>query len=219
MSEKDLLSDFFARSLDVPEDAALAALLESSPEAAERFAALARQDYERLGLPVPVLPNPLLGRLKVGGLALLAGGALLWWWTLPTQTMSVAVGTVAGAEREVALPSAPGPRHHARLRHDGEDLEPRTLDQAGAAGLPRLSIHMESRQGPFTVKVTGGAAQPLGVLDSDGNLVGHLAPSGAGTWVWDTKGKDGGPVAPGRYRICLMAGDRPLRQWVEIERR
>ena len=70
-----------------------------------------------------------------------------------------------------------------------------------------------------TVKVAGGAAQPVGVLDSNGNLVGRLAPSGTGTWVWDTKGKDGKPVIPGRYRICLLAGDRPLRQWVEIERR
>ena len=58
MSDQDLLSEFFARNLDVPEDAALAALLESSPEAAERFAALAQQDYQRLGLPVPVIPNP-----------------------------------------------------------------------------------------------------------------------------------------------------------------
>ena len=218
MSDQDLLSDFFARNLDVPEDAALAALLESSPEAAERFAALAQQDYQRLGLPAPVLPNPLLGRLKAGALGLLAAGALLWWWTLPTQTLSVAVGRVTEPEREVSLPPM-APRHHAYAHHDGEDLLPRTLGQAGSDGLPRLSIHTETRQGPFTVKVAGGAAQPVGVLDSNGNLVGRLAPSGTGTWVWDTKGKDGKPVIPGRYRICLLAGDRPLRQWVEIERR
>ncbi|HXC63268.1 MAG TPA: FlgD immunoglobulin-like domain containing protein [bacterium] len=218
MSDQDLLSEFFARNMDVPEDAALAALLESSPEAAERFAALAQLDYERLGLPAPVLPNPLLGRLKYGALGLLAAGALLWWWTLPTQTLSVAVGTVAEPEREVSLSPA-APRRHAHVRHDGEDLQPKTLDQAGSAGLPRLSIRMETRQGPFTVTVSGGSAQPVGVLDSGGNLVGRLQPEGPQSWSWDTKGKDGQPMAPGRYRICLLAGDQPLRQWVEIERR
>jgi hypothetical protein len=217
MSDQDLLSEFFARNLDVPEDAALAALLESSPEAAERFAALAQQDYQRLGLPVPVIPNPLLGRLKLGGLSLLAAGALLWWWTLPTQTVSVAVGMVTEPEREVSLPPVPRPRHHARADHEGEELEPRTQDLADA-GLPHLAISTESRQGPFTAKVSGGSAQPVGVLDSAGNLVGRLVPSGPGAWVWDTKGKDGKPVGAGRYRICLLAGDQPLRQWVEIER-
>jgi hypothetical protein len=218
-TETDLIADYFIRNLEPGEDAALAALLESSPEAAERFAALAGQDYQRLGLPVPVVPNPLLGRLKYGGLGLLVLAGLLWWWNQPTRTAAVAVGLVPQADSEVPLPRpAAAPRRY-RPRMES-DLEPRA-NQASApeSAPPRLTISMETRQGPFDVKVSGGTAQPVGVLDSGGNVVGRLIPSGPQAWVWDAKGRDGQPVGPGRYRICLLAGDRPLRQWVEIERR
>lgn len=220
MSDTDLIADFFTRNLDVAEDAALAALLESSAEAAERFAALAGEDYQRLGLPAPVVPNPLAGRLKMGAIGLACLAALFWWSNQPTRTNAVDVGLVPQADREVSLPQATAERHRARRQAD-EDLEPRTNSQApaGETALPRLSISMETRQGPFDVKVTGGTAQPVGVLDSDGNLVGRLTSAGPQTWAWDAKRRDGKPAAPGRYRICLLAGDQPLRQWVEIERR
>jgi hypothetical protein len=221
MSDTDLIADFFTRNLEVAEDAALAALLESSPEAAERFAGLAADDYQRLGLPAPVVPNPLVKRLKFGALGLACLAALFWWWNQPTQTHAVDVGVVPQADREVSLPQ-PSAEHRARRQAD-EDLEPRTNGQdlapAGEAAVPRLSISMETRQGPFDVKVTGGTAQPVGVLDSGGNLVGRLTPAGPQAWAWDAKRRDGKPAGPGRYRICLLAGDRPLRQWVEIERR
>jgi hypothetical protein len=220
MTETDLIADFFTRNLEVSEDAALAALLESSPEAAERFASLAAQDYQRLGLPAPVAPNPWLGRLKLGGLGLLVLVGLLWWWNQPSRTDAVAVGTAPQTDSEVALPRPETPQHRAQPQAE-EDLEPRAngeaSDRSGSA--PRLNISMETRQGPFDVRVSGGEAQAVGVLDSGGNLVGHLAPVGARAWVWDAKGKDGRPVGPGRYRICLRSGDQPLRQWVEIERR
>ncbi|HXB98527.1 MAG TPA: hypothetical protein VNZ54_10785 [bacterium] len=215
MNETDLIADFFTRNLEQSEDAALAALLESSPEAAERFAALAGQDYQRLGLPKPVPPNPLLAGLKLGGLGLLALAALFYWWNQPTQTRSVAVGVLSQPDREVSLPR-PEPRRPSPGRPD-EDLQPRA--QAGPGAAPRLSISMETRQGPFDVKVLGGQAQPVGVLDNAGVLVGRLTPVGPRAWAWDARTKDGAPAAPGRYRICLLAGDRPLRQWVEIERR
>jgi hypothetical protein len=218
MSETDLIAEYFTRNLETAEDAALAALLESSHEAAERFAALASEDYQRLGLPAPVVPNPLVKRLKYGALGLLGLAALLWWWNLPTRTNAVDVGMVPGADREVRLPrpTAEAPRRARRPLQ--EDLEPRAV-AADSVAMPRLSISMETRQGPFDVKVTGGNAQPVGVLDSSGALVGRLAPAGPLDWVWDAKGKDRKPAPAGRYRICLLAGTRPLRQWVEIERR
>jgi hypothetical protein len=221
MSDMDLIADYFTRNLEVGEDAALAALLESSPEAAERFAQLAGEDYRRLGLPVPAVPNPLLGYLKMGGLGLLVLAGLLWWWNLPTRTASVAVGVVPSADREVSLPRPVLERHESK-RPVEADLEPQTQDRAqdsAGGSQPRLTISMETRQGPFEVRVSGGTAQPVGVLDSAGNLVGRLAPNGPQSWAWDAKGKDGKPVPAGRYRICLLADGQPLRQWVEIERR
>ena len=227
MSAPDLIADYFTRNLDVSEDAALAALLDSSAEAAERFAALAAEDYLRLGLPTPVTPNPQLRYLKMGGLGLLALAALFAWWTRPQRTQAVAVGVVAQPDKQVALPRETHPRHRvARPKEEDaseETLQPRAQQEprqpGGAHGVPRLSISMETRQGPFDVAVRGGEAQPVGVLDSAGNLVGRLVPSGTQAWVWDAKGKDGKPVAPGRYRVCLLADGKPLRQWVEIERR
>lgn len=220
-TETDLIADYFIRNLEPGEDAALAALLESSPEAAERFANLAREDYRRLGLPVPAVPNPLLGRLKYGGFGLLVLAGLLWWWNQPTRTDAVAVGVVPQSDSEVALPRPELERHRAS-RPPAEDMESGADALAPAfqdAVRPHLSISMESGQGPFDVKVTGGTAQAVGVFDSGGTLVGRLAPAGPQAWVWDAKASAGRPVGPGRYRICLRAGEQPLKQWVEIERR
>lgn len=205
MNAPDLIADYYRRDLDEAEEQALAAELQASPEAAERFAALAAADYQRFGLPEPGDSAPGKGRrLGILAVVVLAGAAALAWSLRDERAKVLAVPEASDELREVRRPVAP-------VSHDeGGNV-------AAPAAAASLKVSAASALGPFHVSVTGADAQPAGVFDATGRKVGLLRALGARELAWDGRDAQGQPVLPGRYALSVRAGGRVLTKWVEID--
>jgi len=201
MSQPDLIVDYYRRDLDDAEEAQLAALLQASPAEAERFAALAADDYRAFGLPDPDAAR-WRGAWKLAALllALGAGGAALWL-ARPARQAALAVADDGGSfEVQAARPQAPQRRPAA---------EP--------AETAKIWVSAQTPQGPFDVRVSGAEAEALGVFDAQGRKVGELVDLGDQRFRWSGRDRRDGLAAPGAYQFRLRAGDQVLKQWVEIE--
>lgn len=212
MNAPDLIADYYRRDLSEAEDDALAAELQASPEAAERFAALAASDYKRFGLPEPgESQEKRRGRKALWALlAIVASVALLNQMLSDERAKVVSVPEAGEALRQVSRPEAPV----------AEETGPEQAVQAAAAPVPvpvRLRVSAESANGPFHVKVEGADAQPLGVFDPAGRPIGRLRATGPRDLSWDGLDASGLAVLPGRYALSVRAGGRELKQWVEID--
>lgn len=205
MNAPDLIADFYRRDLSEAEEDALGAQLQASPEAAERFAALAQQDYSRFGLAEPGDSTPG-GRRRAAWvlLLLLAGGSWLAYGLRNDRPAVTLIPEAREELREVRRPLASAP-------------EPAEAAPATAPVEAHLRVSADSAKGPFHAKVEGADASALGVFDDAGRPVGRLRTLGPRDLAWDGRDAQGQAVLPGRYALTVRAGGRVLRQWVEID--
>jgi hypothetical protein len=207
----DLRAEFFKRDLGPDEDATLAAQLDgASDEEAAGFARLAEQDYQAMGLPRPVWPEPKRRRWPLLAFALLGAGAAAWLW----------VSVNADSARTVALPAGTAP---------DLDLAPPAPERPQAAPAPEApapaprvapKLQVRAGAGGFAARLQPSVdgASTLQVLDRQGRVLRRLAADAQGQWLWD--GQDGAhmTVAPGAYQFRVDAGGRALTQWVQVRR-
>jgi hypothetical protein len=208
----DLLQDYFRRDLGAAEDEALAKELAASPELTGRFAALAAQDYARLGLPEPAWPGRE-GR-----------GMKAWLWILAASALGVGIW--------MAVPEHEGPAVFIANEDDRVSVEvpqANTPSQArvestapASAALPPLAQRLEVRASAlgFAVSLEPGPGQgPLSVQDSLGRGVALVALGADGQWLWRGLDAQGRAVPAGSYRLVATAQGRSLVGLVEIARR
>jgi len=204
----DLIQDYFRRDLDAAEEEALAQQLQASPEAAERFAALAAGDYKGFALPEPGQAAQGGGRarwlaLLAIGIGLATAGTVLWKGR-PDGRGSVAV--IQDAQDDgFAVVERPEP------------ARPAEAPSAAPAEAARLLVQAQTPRGPFEVRVAGAKAQSGGVFNAQGRRVADLVMLDSRHFRWDGRLEDGKPAGAGPYQLRLDAEGRQLRQWVEIE--
>lgn len=201
----DLIVDYFRRDLDAAEEESLAQLLAASPEAAERFAALAADDYAAMGLPEPA------GQAKRRWLPLIAlglavGGAAAAVWFGRPQASRVAV-IAQSEDGDFAVVERPQPQ--------AVDAAPQAAPSDEAA--PRLYVQAQTPRGPFDIRVSGAKAEAVGVFNAQGRRIAGLDALDSRRFRWDGRDEDGKAVSAGPYQLRLEAKGRVLKQWVEIE--
>jgi hypothetical protein len=208
MSE-DLLLDFFKRKLTEAEKTRLGELIESSPEAADRFAALAEEDYKASGYPDPVKISPdSIFYLSEGRLVLLAGliglviiAAVCKLYLSCSSEASVAVSSQAVAPQADSSALEDSMSQKRPLRQSTGDWVGKDLTQTIKAKkpLPQLKITLPS-EGAITIELFG----------LDGARVRLLAkgtyPAGVHRFPWDGKDDIGRKVPSGSYRAVILRG-------------
>jgi hypothetical protein len=229
----DLIEKFFQGELTEAEDETLAGLLNSSEEAAGRFAEAAKAAYISFGLPEPGLLENITRLFR------------MYWGRY--LTVAVAVGGLTtlyllsekgrnSKPETVPLPApaavtAPAPVRQApmlvpqRVKPPVEKQEtplripvpttplagPPEPGEEGAKDYRNLKVVVQQDEGgPVLVRILG----------QDGLEVRRLydGPLGAGQWsfTWDGILGDGRPAAPGRYQIEIKAGSALKTQEVVI---
>lgn len=199
---EDLVGDFFRRELSESEKDRLGRALESSPEAADRFARLAEEAYRATGYPEPVPPGTASGGnpwVMIGLFAALALLLFLGWYC----------GRGSGSMPYVAsqiLKTASAPS-------SGEAVKPPISTDSGQA--KPVSPIFETRQAESVVKKAPGAppyppgSVPVATVDGSprkdelpgvSSLDARIAvPQGSGnaaTTAGPSPGAEGDWVAP-----------------------
>jgi hypothetical protein len=193
----DLVQAYFRRDLDAAEEESLAQLLQASPEAAARFAALAAADYRGFGLTGPdgnregrawhVLP------LIVLGIGLLTALTVLWKGR-PQASRAVPANGVD----VVQLPEAV--------------VQATSIPEAS-----RLLVQAQTARGPFEIRVSGPKAENGEVFDARGRRFAALQRLDSRRFRWDGRDEEGHPAPPGPYQFRVDSDGQTLKQWVEIE--
>jgi hypothetical protein len=198
--KKDLMSDFFKRSLSEEEKGRLGELLESSPDDADRFADLAEEEYRASGYPDPLARKPfyrnLSNEVKMLALAALLAlsvvGVVGWaFWNSVCRVQSADT---------VKIPMAKTPPMDGL----GEGV-------ASSIGLSNSGTYPAKPKVP-QLKVTLPQPGPLSVViyDSKGKpvrgLVSGVYSVGVHRFPWDEKNNEGRRVKPGRYRAVILRG-------------
>lgn len=198
----DLIVEYFRRDLDAAEEESLAKLLADSPEAAERFAAAAADDYASMGLPEPGTERqrrwlPLI----VLGAAAVAVGATAWLGRPQASPVAVIAENGDGGFDVVERP------------------HPQAAEEAAPAAeeAPRLFVQAQTPRGPFDIRVSGAKAEAVGVFNAKGLRIASLQALDSRRFRWDGRDEDGQAVGAGPYQLRLEAKGRLLKQWVEIE--
>lgn len=204
----DLVQEFFQRDLTEAEHEALSGLLAGSPEAAERYEGLLKENYLATGLPQPVLPKGLHHLPHAGGglapLALtLAGlavvGVLAWkFWPQPQPMPAVTKAPV----------EAPQPVMKQVLKKPAA-VEPLAAGP-GQEGQELSVIVNAPQRSLVTVRILDAQGKEVRAL-----YTGFVEP---GKWAfqWDGLLRDGRAADAGDYRIDVQSGAAHLTKEVKI---
>lgn len=203
-----LLSDFFKRNLTEDEKVRLGEMLESSSDAADRFAQLAEEDYRASGYPDPLETGKSpLSFLKGHGLALL--GALLG------LALIVGVGKMCfkvASVNQVAVPATTSVAIEAPVEESEQLSEGRGVSRADEkkTSLPQLKVTLPSVS-RLSIDIFGPDGQ--GVR----HLVGGVFPGGVHRFPWDEKDDRGRRVTSGVYRAVILRGKERTEVSIQVK--
>ena len=244
----DLVDKFYEGDLTPAEEESLDLLLESSPEAADRFAKRAAEAYARYGLPdMGPESNPGQGfgwRLRLEMLALVLTLTAGYGWWHHRQSVSSNVSAESQAPAVESRSTKPALAKPSGGREAGENPSEKLLPQSQKAGLSKAGENQALEGNP--VPAVGPASKAPGaggkasrlrimveigqegpvtveILDAQGARVKSLfngaLPSGSYSFSWDGKLEDGRKALPGQYRIETHSGSTVQTQEFSIEKK
>jgi hypothetical protein len=191
----DLIKKYFQSELSLEEDEVLSKLLSTSEDAAEEFALKAEQAYFELGLPEPIIPQPVNKTLKWSGgrflkivLALVSVAAIYWWLRpvkpvmLSKEELNLPINTQIPNVKNLVPVKVIGPPPNPDFDTDYRNLS--------------VIVNLD-KESPIVVRIIG----------PDGLEVRRLyqGPLKAGQWsfVWNGLLDNGQPAIPGTYKIFV----------------
>jgi len=192
----ELVEKFYRQDLTEVEEGTLESLLETSPEAADRFADLADEAYARFGLPEPS-ESRSAGRSgwKVWTLALvlLLGG--LWLLRRPAAISP-------DLKTEYPTPA---------IRFETTKTQPLgkgVVEKTGAT----VPAHPKRKRYKVTVDIGRAGPVTVRILSAENLVAKELfsgpAVEGPNTFTWDGVLSDGSLAPPGNYRLEVQGAGR-----------